>query len=308
MRIAILGGTSQIATDLARSLAADGECFLNIYARQPEVVRASLRGGAGEHFSFDVFQAFAQTNIKFDAVINFVGAGNPARVITLGADIFSITSEFDQLALNYLKRNPECRYIFASSGAIYGGDFSMPVNTETRAVIQVNSLSASDWYGVAKLHAECRHRALKDYQIIDIRFFNYFSGTQDINGRYLVTDALRAVKLGQKLKTSSENLVRDYMGPEEVFSLICGILKARPINIAIDGYTKQAVDKFQLLNAMEKKFGLVYEIDNEALLLNATGAKKNYFSENYLAQKIFGYAPQNTALEIILQQAESFFS
>lgn len=306
MHIAILGGSSQIAKDLARSFSVQGGHFLSIYARRPEIVRDWLRGSAGAHFSVEVFEEFAQAKIKFDAVINFVGAGNPARVMSMGTDIFGITGEFDQLALNYITRNPGCRYIFASSGAVYGADFSEPVTSASHAVVPINNLSTSSWYGVAKLYAECRHRALSNYPIVDVRFFNYFSSTQDINDRFLVTDALRAAKEGVKFKTSSENIVRDYMGPEEVHSLICSILNSEHVNVAIDCYTKKAVDKFQMLDALRDKFGLVYEVDDGAVLLNATGSKINYFSKNHLAYDTFGYAPQKTALEIVLQQAEDF--
>lgn len=307
MRIAILGGTSQIAKDLARSFSAHGEYFLSIYARQPAVVRDWLRGGAGSQFHVETFDEFAQTKNKFDAVINFVGAGNPARVMSLGTEIFSITSEFDQLALDYIKKNPECRYIFASSGAVYGTDFSKPANTESCAAVQINNLPASSWYSVAKLYAECRHRALSDYSIVDIRFFNYFSSTQNINDRFLVTDALRAARDGEKFKTSSENIVRDYMGPEEVFALVCCILNEKPANIAVDAYTKKALDKFQMLDAMNEKYGLMYEVDSATEFINATGSKKNYFSENHLAHSAFAYLPRRTALEIVLQQSEVFF-
>lgn len=308
MHIAILGGSSQIAKDLARSFSMQGLHFLSIYARRPEVVRDWLRGSAGEHFSVEVFEEFAQTKIKFDAVINFVGAGNPTRVMSMGADIFSVTGEFDQLALNYITRNPGCRYIFASSGAVYGADFSKPVTSASPAVVPINNLPTSSWYGVAKLYAECRHRALSNYPIVDVRFFNYFSSTQDINDRFLVTDALRAAKEGVKFKTSAENIVRDYMGPEEVHSLICSILNTGPINVSIDGYTKKAVNKFQMLDALREKLGLVYEVDNTTMLLNATGAKTNYFSESHIAHDAFGYVPQRSALEVVLHEAEVFLS
>lgn len=308
MHIAILGGTSQIAKDLARSFSAHSQYSLSIYARQPAVVRDWLRGSTGAHFHVETFDEFAQTKNKFDAVINFVGAGNPARVMSLGAEIFSITSEFDQLALDYIKKNPGCRYIFASSGAVYGTDFSKPVNTESCASIQINNLPASSWYGVAKLYAECRHRALSDHSIVDIRFFNYFSSTQNINDRFLVTDALRAARDGERFKTSSENIVRDYMGPEEVLALVCSILNGKPANIAVDTYTKKALDKFQMLDAISKKYGLIYEVDAATEFINATGSKKKYFSENHLAHSAFGYSPRRTALEIVLQQAEVFFA
>jgi len=308
MHIAILGGSSQIAKDLARSFSVQGGHFLSIYARRPEIVRDWLRGSAGAHFSVEVFEEFAQTKIKFDAVINFVGAGNPMRVMSMGAEIFSVTGEFDQLALNYITRNPGCRYIFASSGAVYGADFSKPVTSASHAVVPINNLPTSSWYGVAKLYAECRHRALSNYPIVDVRFFNYFSSTQDINDRFLVTDALRAAKEGVKFKTSAENSVRDYMGPEEVHSLICGVLNAGPVNIAIDSYTKNPVNKFQMLEALREKFGLVYEVDDGTMLLNATGAKTNYFSENHIAHEAFGYVPQRSALEVVLCEAEEFLS
>lgn len=307
MHIAILGGSSQIAKDLARSLGFQGVHFLSIYARRPEVVRSWLHGSDAERYHVAGFEEFARTKIKFDAVINFVGAGNPARVMHIGAGIYSITNEFDHLALGYIKSNPGCRYIFASSGAVYGSDFSVPVNAASQAVVPINNLTASSWYGTAKLYAECQHRALSNYSIVDIRFFNYFSGTQNLNDRFLVTDVLRAAREGVKFITSSENIVRDYMGPEEVFYLIDSILGSDPVNMSIDGYTKHPVSKFQMLDAMSEKFGLVYEVDDSTMLLNATGSKSNYFSENRLARDAFGYTPKRTALEVILQEAEGFF-
>lgn len=308
MHIAILGGTSEIAKDLARSFGKHGQYFLSIFARQPTIVQDWLRGSAGARFSVNTFDEFVKNNNKFDAIINFVGAGNPERVMSLGTEIFRITNEFDELALEYIKRNPRCRYVFASSGAVYGGDFSKPATFESRAAIQINNLPASSWYGVAKLYAECRHRALSDYSIVDVRFFNYFSSTQNINDRFLVTDALRAARDGVKFKTSPEQIVRDYMGPEEVFSLISCILSSESKNAAIDANTKQPVEKFQMLEAMRDNFGLSYEIDKGAKMINSTGIKINYYSKSQLAHELFGFSPQKTSLEVVLTQAEKILS
>lgn len=308
MRIAILGATSQIAKDLILSLSPQADHQLVLYARRPQAVSQWLAsvGLVGRYVVSD-FAAFS-VNEHFDAILNFIGIGNPAQAAAMGASIFDVTLKYDEMALNFVRKNPDCRYIFMSSGAAYGSSFDDPVNEKTKAVVAINNLQPQDWYGVAKLYAECRHRALSNYPIVDVRFFNYFSSTQDINDRFLVTDALRAAKEGLKFKTSSENIVRDYMGPEEVHSLICSILNTEPVNVAIDSYTKKAVNKFQMLDALSEKFGLVYEVDDGTMLLNATGAKTKYFSENHIADDAFGYVPQRSALEVVLHEAEDFFS
>jgi hypothetical protein len=43
------------------------------------------------------------------------------------------------------------------------------------------------------MHAEAKHRALFNFSIVDVRVFNYFSHTQDMNARFLITDIVRAI-------------------------------------------------------------------------------------------------------------------
>src|SRR5207253_939480 len=112
----------------------------------------------------------------------------------MSASIFDVTLQYDEMALRYVRDNPECRYIFMRSGAAYGSTFEAPVEANTKAVIAINNLLPQDWYGAAKLHAECRHRSLTDLSIIDVRVFNYFSHTQDIAARFLIMDILRAIR------------------------------------------------------------------------------------------------------------------
>ena len=37
----------------------------------------------------------------------------------MGASIFDVTLKYDEMALDYVRQHPDCRYIFLSSGAAY---------------------------------------------------------------------------------------------------------------------------------------------------------------------------------------------
>lgn len=302
MRISILGATSQIAKDLIVSFSANEDKHLHLFARRPEEVTKWLAAsGLSGRYPVDDFSGFAKQ--KFDAVINFVGVGNPAQAVAMGNSIFDITLRFDEMVLEYLQRHPACRYIFLSSGAAYGSSFDEPVDENTKAVIAINNLQPQDWYAVAKLHAECRHRSLLHLPIVDVRVFNYFSHTQDMEARFLITDILRAIKNSETLITSSDNIVRDYIGPDDFFQLISLILSAQAINDVVDCYSKEPVDKMTLLKAMNDRYGMSYEIRCATAGINATGAKMNYTSNNRRAQK-YGYHPSRTALATVIYEIE----
>jgi nucleoside-diphosphate-sugar epimerase len=304
-RIAILGATSQIARDLVISFSTEKNIQLHLFARRPdEVINWMLSAGLSGRYPTDDFAAFGKQ--EFDAIINFVGVGNPAQAVALGNSIFDITLRFDELALNYLEAHPTCRYLFMSSGAAYGAVFNEPANRDTHAVIAVNSLAPHEWYGVAKLHAECRHRSYAELPIFDIRVFNYFSRTQDISARFLISDILRAIRDKTVLKTSPDHIVRDFLHPSDFYKLVSALLSAPPDNAAIDCYSLKPVEKQALLVAMQEKFGLKYEITTASVNLNATGIKPNYYSINRRAAE-FGYTPSLTSLEGIIQEAEAIF-
>jgi hypothetical protein len=138
--------------------------------------------------------------------------------------------------------------------------------------------------------------------IVDIRVFNYFSHTQEIFTRFFITDILRAIQSGEVLITSADNIVRDYIGPADFYQLVSGILAAAPSNEVVDCYTKAPVDKMTLLAGMQEHFGLQYEVRDAPAGINATGAKKNYFSKNRKAEK-FGYLPPNNSLDNVICEA-----
>jgi len=308
MRIAILGATSQIAKDLILSFASQNNHELTLFARSPEVVKhwmASV-GLAGRYAAAD----FGTFSIKehLDAIINFVGVGNPMQTAVMGASIFDITLKYDGLAIEYVRQHPHCRYIFLSSGAAYGSKFEAPVDANTKATAAINNLAAEDWYGVAKMHAECRHRSLAHLPIVDIRVFNYFSYSADIEARFLITDILRSIREGSVLQTSKENIFRDYIGPNEISQIIQRVFQSPFRNAAIDCFSLEPVDKISLISRMQTEFGLKYELVEQQTGLVATGHKLHYYSNSRKATDLFEYIPQSKSLDVVLQQSRSLLS
>lgn len=300
MRIAILGATSQIARDLIVSFSAVADKHLHLFARRPdEVTKWLVSAELSSRYPVDEFSKFAQQ--EFDAVVNFVGVGNPAQAMAMGNSIFDVTLRFDEMVLDYLRIHPECRYLFLSSGAAYGASFNEPVIRATPAVVTINHPAPHEWYGVAKLHAECRHRAHPELPIIDIRVFNYFSRTQDISARFLITDILRAIRDKTVLKTSSDYIVRDFLHPSDFYQLVSMLFSAPVTNTPVDCYSRAPIDKFSLLAEMESRFGLRYEITGASAAVNATGIKPYYYSLNTRAAD-FGYQPTLTSLDGILHE------
>jgi len=304
MHIAIFGANSQIAQDLIRSFLLDRTFKLSLFLRDKKKFDTSMLTPA-VHRNVKMFDyTDFNTTTKFDAIINFVGVGDPAMASKMGATIFDITLEYDKLALDYLKLNRKCRYIFLSSGAAYGGSFETPAHAKSLAMFDINNLKTTDWYAIAKFYAETRHRAYQDHSIIDIRVFNYFSHTQNLNARYFITDAVRALMENNELATSSTNIFRDYITPADFYNLIVKTLTARDsVNLALDCYTKGSTDKLSILNHLRSRFGLRFVINDASQQINATGAKLHYYSENKTASKL-GYTPNFNSIEGLTHEIE----
>jgi nucleoside-diphosphate-sugar epimerase len=302
MRIAILGATSEIAKDLILAFDKDKQHSLVLFARRPDDVRnwmhVATENSEFECFHFDLFSQQG----RYDIIINFIGVGNPAKTAILGASIFDITLKYDDLVLHYIEANPTCKYIFLSSGAAYCSTFEEPANENTKSNIDINHLRPQDWYGVAKLHAECRHRALPHLSIVDIRIFNYFSHTQNIAARFLITDILRAIKNKTLLEISSDFMMRDYLHPSDFYQIIKLIITSNACNSVFDCYSKKPIDKNHLIMIMGEEFSLSHKIIDTQIIIKATGNKPHYYSTNKKAFKDLDYKPTYTSEESLLEQ------
>lgn len=303
MRTAILGATSQIAGDLIELMCSNGGFELYLYARKPNTVVEKFASKSKVNIKHIGDYASFNFNLEFDLLINFVGIGNPEVLSKMGSEIFDITWEFDQLALDYIRTYTDCRYIFLSSGSVYGSDFKRPATKKTQPKIPINNLKHQDWYRIAKLHAESRHRSHESLSIIDFRIFNYFSASQDISSRFLISDMIRSIHNKTIFKTTPENIFRDYLHPSDFFNLLLSVLNSPAKNDAIDCYSLAPIDKITLLEIMQDRFGLNFEFNHEASVVHSTGTKPHYYSLNNKAAK-FGYSPKLSSLDGVVLETE----
>jgi nucleoside-diphosphate-sugar epimerase len=298
--IAILGASSQIAGDLILWLARQSYIELHLFVRNCDAMldwlaKRSMLGRAKVYS----YHNFGRQDLYF-SVINFVGAGDPAKILNLGSDFLELTYQYDSLALEYLRDHQSTRYLFISSGAAYGSNFNEPVDEASPAIFALNAYDQSTWYGMAKAHAECRHRARNDLAIMDIRIFNYISENQELAARFLITDIIRSIRDDEVLITSSDQIMRDYLYAQDFCILIDAILNAPPSNDVIDCFSKAPVGKGELLNTLQEVFNLKYSLLVPKAGVGTTGQKPCYYSLNRRASS-YGYAPKFTSLEGILK-------
>lgn len=299
MRIAIIGATSRIASDFIKIAINELDLEIDLYSRKSLRYKYKNTKLKNKIYSY---KDFINTKIKYNAILNFIGLGNPKSIQLAGSKIIEINNQFDDLVINYLKKNPKCCYVYISSGAVHGTLFENPINDNAKSIFPVNQLENENWYGIAKFISEIKHRMMKDLFIVDIRIYNYFSSSYDINDRFLITDIIRSINNRVTLRVSNENIKRDFIGPNEIFQLISKIIKSKKQNVAIDCYSRSPVNKFNILNEFKKKFNLEYSIENNNNIVESTGKKLNYYSISKKANKIFGYKPKNTSIEILVNE------
>lgn len=293
LRVAILGATSHIAKGVIARWAGRADRDLILYARSPARVSEFLASIGSDRPAVRSVEEFGRAPV--DLVVNCIGIGDPGRLKNDVASIFSITEFWDCRVLEYLSAHPDTLCINFSSGAAYGGGFSRPADEQSQAIFPLNALTPADFYGIAKLNSEARHRAAPGLNIVDLRIFSYFSRYIDLSTRFLLTDVAKAMKEGFELSTAPGDIVRDYVHPDDLAAMLDLCIATRRVNAAYDVYSLKPVGKFEMLDAFADRFGLRYRI-LEMQTVNATGDKDNYFSLNHRAAG-FGYHPAHTSLE-----------
>ena len=301
-RVAILGATSHIAKGLIAQFLRTQSAQLVLFGRSAERIRAFLEsaGCAGPAEIMQGYDEFDSGN--YDVIINCVGAGSPRKLAADRSIWFTLTEEFDNLVLHYLRRkNPAALYINFSSGAIYGNSQGRPFREEDRLSLPINGLVPADYYTIARLNAEAKHRSMNNLNIVDLRIFAYFSRFADCSLGYFMTDVLQALLEKRELETRPWDLVRDYADPEDLFALIRLCMDRKELNTALDVYSAAPVGKFELLAEFERKFGLCYRLTAGTDQLVPNGEKTVYCSQMHRAADL-GYQPRFTSLAGLLKE------
>ncbi|MEN6374035.1 MAG: NAD-dependent epimerase/dehydratase family protein [Smithella sp.] len=303
--VAILGATSHIAKSLIAQFLAHGGFNLHLYARAPERMQAFLETLEGGKKTFEINRNFqAITQHAYDVLINCVGVGTHKKLQGDYTRYFKVTEEFDNLVLAYLiNHNPDALYIRFSSGAVYGHSFSAPVTEDSVNSIMVNHITPQDYYGIAQLNAEAKHRAFKGLKIVDLRLFSYFSRFIDISEGYFITEVMDCILHHKILETDEMNIVRDYVDPDDLFTIILQCMQAGRINTALDVTSAKPVEKKEILDYFSENHGLRYEVLKSINNASPTGSKNTYCSDYRNAETI-GFYPHYHSMETIIREAK----
>lgn len=297
--VAVLGASGHIAKGLIYNFSRSGWRNVRLFARSKEKVAAFIERTGCRRYEIHSFDDIHKSACS--TLINCVGAGTPAKVKAAGGEIFTLTEDFDNIVLRYLRKNPRAKYINFSSGAVYGTSFPAKVNDRSRLDIAVNGIEPREYYGIAKLYSEAKHRAMQALHIVDIRVFSYFSRFIDIDSGYFVTDILKCLKNGRVFLTNRDDFVRDFISPRDLFRLVTLIIRGRPFNGAVDAYSSSPVSKFKLLDFFAGKYSLRYAVDGRLAFNGPTGEKSRYFSGSRKAAKI-GYKPGFSSMAVIADE------
>jgi nucleoside-diphosphate-sugar epimerase len=293
--IGVLGATGYVGASLARVLAAGSREPLVLFARRPDVLRGERWP---THVSVEAVSDFSAE--RFDLIINAIGAGAPARVARLNSEILDITLAWDNRVLTTM--SDRTHYVFLSSGAIYGGGFSEPVDEESELVLPVNRLESVPPYTLAKLQAEIRHRQLARRPILDLRIFGYADVAIPLDSGFFLADLVRCVARGEIFVTSPVPMVRDYAGAIELAAIVGCWRAAGAANMAVDLYTEKPVSKHELLTLASARFGL--EVHYAKNTNSPTGAKA-VFASNCRKAAALGYRPTRSSMDIVLSILEA---
>ena len=298
--IAILGCTGHVGKNLIFNFKKEKKVELFLFSRNEQSTKKIITDfNLKDNFALKKYEQFNES--EYDAIINCVGVSDPGKIIEVNNSILEITEKYDNLVLDYLEKHNLVNYVNFSSGAVYGGDFTSPVNSSTKIEIPNYKISP---YTLSKIKSEIKHRNLKNFNIIDVRLFSFFSRYMNINTKFLISEIVSSIKNNKKFVTNKIDIFRDYINPEDLFNFIKICINLNS-NCGLDAYSKESVSKFSLLEYLEEHFNLKYEMKEDVSANSPTGIKKNYFSKSREAAK-FGFIPQFTSIETISQELMYF--
>ena len=166
--IAILGASGHIAKSLIYSYKEERNFDLFLFSRSVENVITFANQFNVKNCvikSYDQFNDF-----QYSSIINCTGVGDQTKLELKPYEVFFVTEEIDLLIIKYLYNHPKTTYINFSSGAVHGTVFPKSIQSDACTCIDINNLTVSDYYGIAKINSEAKHRSMQDFNILDSEY------------------------------------------------------------------------------------------------------------------------------------------
>jgi len=310
LRIAILGSNSHIAKGLIDRFTRDGAFSLRLFTRSPESLKIFL-GRLGQSPNRccsieDDYSGFHKD--RHDVIINCIGVGSPNKLSGNFSDWFTVTEEYDNLTLGYLREKTDTLYIHFSSGAVYGQNLHEPVDGDSVHAVAVNRILTPEYYALAKLNAEAKHRAFESLNIVDLRIFSYFSRFIDLDSGYLITDILQCLIRRVPFVTNNLNIIRDYIHPDDLYNLVSQCIKTRRLNTVLDAYSAKPCEKREIIDYFTKTHGLQSVVEETMDNHSPNGLNIVYCSRYDRATSLLGYNPTYSSLETVDQECRHILS
>ena len=297
MRIAILGGAGHIARTLTACLPAAWQPTL--FTSHPQSIDRTLVGNV------PILPYDAIGRDPYDVVINAAGPGDPARHRALGGAVLDIMARFDAMAIEMIERHPGAAYIHISSGAIYGTDYSRPVDDNTALCIQPNKIKPRDYYALAKLYSESRHRALAPLPIADLRVFGYFTRHIDATTGFFLGEVAACLRDRRPFETSPHDFVRDLISPGDLAQCIQCLVKGGTPNGCYDAISARPTTKFEILGRLTADLGLKVKIVGGSTAPRLSPPER--ISTCSSATQL-GYHPSLSSLDLVLREMRALTS
>ena len=290
MNIAIFGASGHIGKNLIYYLKDEPDIRIFCFSRTIEKADNFIKFIKANNCFPKAYPEFS--TIKYHAIINCIGIGNPANLRKAQDEIFILTEYYDNFILDYLRKNESAIYLNLSSGAVYGTDFSKPVSNSTITSIKINNITTGDHYRISKLNSEAKHRSLSDFNIIDLRIFGFFSRFIELEKEFLLCEIITCIKESKEFITGADNIFRDYIHPQDFIKIVKKVIAGKNLNQAFD------INK--------SNYNLKFRIDSHADFSSVTGSKLNYYSTSNNIE-ILKFVPKYTSLESISTETEAMF-
>lgn len=295
LKVAVLGATGYIGRSLVHSLSiasVDVTPVSRDISKAVSVFSEYNIVSPSAPINYDTF-----LNKGFDVVVNVAGMGSPSKLKDNPEAVLYITEEMDRLLFNYLNLHQEAQVFNISSGVVYGFSSGKIITKDSLAVFSPNNISSVNFYSLAKLTSEAKHRAKPGFNIIDLRVYSFFSQFVDSKDKFLMSEIVDSLENNMELETNGEDIVRDFCNADQLIDIMNFLLEHGKRNDVFDVISKQPITKFELLDLLCKTRGLKYIITNGDKS-SVTGVKNTYCSDGERLKEL-GYKPTLDSLSII---------